>query len=135
MVNSRATAWSPTSSGTTRLGIKTGILTDNTVTTTIWQRPKNKRKDEEKKHGRVRRLFPDLAEVPSGVDSDVVQNLRCPRQDVLGEGLEAAPGGGELSLGLVEFRRKFPLLLLAIPLQSGSSDSSGVRCGFEVGVP
>jgi hypothetical protein len=32
-----------------RLGIKTGVLTDNTVIETMWQRSKNKRKEEEKK--------------------------------------------------------------------------------------
>jgi hypothetical protein len=44
---------------TTRLGIKTGVLTDNTNTVTMWDRSNNKRKEEEKKLVRLIKRFED----------------------------------------------------------------------------
>jgi predicted ATP-dependent endonuclease of OLD family len=44
---------------TTRLGIKTGVLTDNTITATIWERSNTKRSGEEKKLVRLLKRFDD----------------------------------------------------------------------------
>jgi AAA domain, putative AbiEii toxin, Type IV TA system/Overcoming lysogenization defect protein-like, TOPRIM domain len=44
---------------TTRLGIKTGVLTDNTITATIWDRSNKKRSSEEIKLVRLIRRFED----------------------------------------------------------------------------
>lgn len=61
---------------TTRLGIKTGVLTDNTVTTTMWQRSKNKRKEEEKKLIRLIELFQERGLPPPTL-------FGVPEQDLL----------------------------------------------------
>lgn len=44
---------------TTRLGMKTGVLTDNTNTATMWNRSNSKRKEEEKKLVRLIKRFED----------------------------------------------------------------------------
>ena len=44
---------------TTRLGIKTGLLTDNTITATMWDRSGTKRSGEEKKLVRLIKRFED----------------------------------------------------------------------------
>ncbi len=56
---------------TTRLGIKTGVLTDNTITETIWDRSNTRRTGEEKKLVKLLKRFddqglppPDLFGVP-----------------------------------------------------------------------
>jgi hypothetical protein len=61
---------------TTRLGIKTGVLTDNTVTATMWQRSKNKRKEEEKKLIRLIERFEERGLQPPKV-------FGVPEQDLL----------------------------------------------------
>ena len=61
---------------TTRLGIKTGVLTDNTVTATMWDRSKNKRKQEEKKLIRLIERFEERGLPPPMV-------FGVPEQDLL----------------------------------------------------
>jgi len=58
---------------TARLGIKTGVLTDNTNTASMWDRSNNKRKQEEKKVVRLIQRFEDqglLPPKPFGVIED-----------------------------------------------------------------
>lgn len=59
-----------------RLGIKTGVLTDNTVIETMWQRSKNKRKEEEKKVIRLIERFKERGLPPPAL-------FGVPEQDLL----------------------------------------------------
>lgn len=52
---------------TTRLGIKTGVLTDNTVTATMWERSNKKRSGEEVKLVRLIKRFEDQGLPPPDV--------------------------------------------------------------------
>lgn len=61
---------------TTRLGLKTAVLTDNTVTATMWERSKNKRKEEEKKLIRLIERFHERDLPPPTV-------FGVPEQDLL----------------------------------------------------
>lgn len=58
---------------TTKLGIKTGVLTDNTVTGTIWDRSNSKRSGEEKKLVKLIKRFEDQGlppPTPFGIPED-----------------------------------------------------------------
>ena len=59
-----------------RLGIKTGVLTDNTVTETMWERSNNKRKEEEKKVIRLIKRFEERGLPPPAL-------FGVPEQDLL----------------------------------------------------
>jgi hypothetical protein len=60
---------------TTRLGIKTGMLTDNTVTATMWDRSNKKRKQEEKKLIRLVERFEERGLPPPTVFGVSEQDL------------------------------------------------------------
>ena len=82
----------------TRLGIKVGVLTDNTVTSTMWDRSNSKRSSEEKKLVKLIQRYEDLdAPVPKlfGVPEDDLLFALPP--DAIGEHIDGRfPGWEEL---------------------------------------